>query len=152
MANLVACALVGSRLDYCNSVLYGASKHNICQLQRIQNSVARVVVGSTTYSSSGATATFHRLHWLPIEWRIQHKIATLAFKAYSAAAPQYLCDLISVYVPPRLLRSSVASLLTVPSNKLTFGSHAFRAAAPTIWNSIPENIRMSESLTIFRKR
>jgi hypothetical protein len=115
LAKLVACALVGSRLDYCNSALYGASKHNIRRLQRIQNSVARVVVGSTTYSSSGATATLRRLHWLPIEWRIQHKIATLAFKARSAAAPHYLCDLISVSVhaPPRLLHSYVPSLLTV---------------------------------------
>ena len=152
MAKLVACSLVGSCLDYANSALYGVSKRNIRRLQRIQNSVARVVVGSTMYSSSGATATLRRLHWLPIEWRIQHKIATLAFKARSAEAPNYLRDLISVYAPPRLLRSSVANLLSVPSHKLTFGSRAFRVAAPTIWNSLSENIRMSESLSIFRKR
>ncbi len=152
MAKLVACSLVGSRLDYANSALYGVSKRNTRRLQRIQNSVARVVVGSTTYSSSGATATLRRLHWLPIEWRIQHKIATLAFKARLAEAPNYLRDLISVYAPPRLLRSSVANLLTVPSHKLTFGSRAFRVAAPTIWNSLSENIRISESLSICRKR
>ena len=49
MAKLVACSLVGSRLDYANSALYGASKLNIRRLQRIQNIVARVVVGSATY-------------------------------------------------------------------------------------------------------
>ena len=152
MAKLVACSLVGSRLDYANSAFYGVSKHNIHRLQRIQNSIARVVVGSATYSSSGATATLRRLHWLPIEWRVQHKMATLAYKARSAAAPNYLCNLISVHAPPRLLRSSVANLLTVPPHKLTFGSRAFRVAAPTVWNSLPEDIRSIDSLPIFRRR
>jgi hypothetical protein len=96
--------------------------------------------------------SLRRLHWLPIDWRIQHKIATLAFKARLAATPHYLCNLIFVYIPDLLLRSPVSSLLTAPSHKLTFGSRASRVAAPTIWNSLPENIRLSESLTIFRKR
>ena len=104
------------------------------------------------YSSLGAAATLRRLHWLPIEWRIRHKIATLAFKARSAAAPNYLCNLVSAYAPSRSLRSSVANLLTVPSHKLTFGSRAFRVATPTIWNSLPEDIRSSDSLAIFRRR
>ena len=149
MAKLVACSLVGSRLDYANSALYGASKLNIRRLQRIQNIVARVVVelvGSATYSSLGATATLRRLHWLPIEWRIQHiqhKIATLAFKARSAAAPNYLCNLVSTYAPSRSLRSSVANLLTVPPHKLTFGSRAFRVATAITWNSVPED-RLSD--------
>ena len=64
MAKLVACSLVGSRLDDANSALYGASKLSIRRLQRIQNIVARVVVGSATYISLGATATLRRLHWL----------------------------------------------------------------------------------------
>jgi hypothetical protein len=55
------------------------SKHNIRRLQRIQKSVARVVVGA----NSQTTATLQRLHWLLIEHRIEHKIATLVFKARS---------------------------------------------------------------------
>ena len=34
---LTAVAIVGSRLDYCNSVLYGMSQANINRLQRVQN-------------------------------------------------------------------------------------------------------------------
>ena len=44
MAKTVASAIVGSKLDYCNSLLYGASAKNIPRLQRIQNNLARVVV------------------------------------------------------------------------------------------------------------
>ena len=42
-AKTIACSLVGSRLDYCNSVLYGTSRSNVDKLQRVQNSLARIV-------------------------------------------------------------------------------------------------------------
>ena len=36
-ANTIACSIVFSRLDYCNTVLYGVTAHNISRLQRVQN-------------------------------------------------------------------------------------------------------------------
>ena len=47
-AKAMAVAIVGSRLDYCNSVLYGMSQANINRLQRVQNILARVVHGTGT--------------------------------------------------------------------------------------------------------
>ena len=38
-----AASIVGSRLDYCNSVLYSVSQASIDRLQRVQNVLARVV-------------------------------------------------------------------------------------------------------------
>ena len=43
-ATSVATALVSARIDYCNSLLYGTSKSNIDKLQRLQNSLVRVVL------------------------------------------------------------------------------------------------------------
>ena len=45
-AKTVACAIVSARLNYCNSILYGTSIANINKLQRVHNSLARVVSGS----------------------------------------------------------------------------------------------------------
>ena len=42
----VASAIVGSRLNYCNAILVGISKANLNKLQRVQNTLARVVMGS----------------------------------------------------------------------------------------------------------
>jgi len=39
IANTVACSIVTTRLDYCNSLLYGTSKANLEKLQRIQNTL-----------------------------------------------------------------------------------------------------------------
>ena len=41
-------AYVTSRLDYGNSLLYGVSEHLLSQLQRVQNSAARLVTKTAT--------------------------------------------------------------------------------------------------------
>jgi hypothetical protein len=73
----IACAIVGSRLDYANSVLTGISSHNIHRLQRVQNSLARVVTCSTSNSASSLAS----LHWLPIQRRINYKLATVVYRS-----------------------------------------------------------------------
>jgi len=78
MAKTVASALVNSRLDYANSVLYDTSSVNMLKLQRVQKSLARVV----TYMKciEHIHPVLHQLHWLPINYHINYKVATLAYK------------------------------------------------------------------------
>jgi hypothetical protein len=136
--------------DLLTTVLYGVVKHNIRWLQRIQNSVTRVVVRyptEPTYSSSEATATLSRCHRLPVKWRKKHKMATLAFKACSVVATSYLCNsiLISINALSRLFSLSVANLLPVPPHILTFGLHAF-SQLQHIW-SWPEKSNRPDQLS-----
>ena len=42
-AALVANSMISSRLDYCNSLLYGVSKYHVAKLQKIQNALCRIV-------------------------------------------------------------------------------------------------------------
>ena len=66
--------------------------------------------------------------------------------------PPYLSRFFIPYRPSRVLRSSSSSnLLQVPRTNLIFGSHSFRAAAPTVWNSLPDSIRSSNTLNSFRR-
>jgi len=81
------------------------------------------------------------LHWLPVQYRIQFKLALLAFNARNNNAPLYLSCLLHNYVPGRSLRSSQSNLLCVPSYKLNFVTRSFCVAAPTVWNSLPADIR-----------
>ena len=64
-AKSVACALLGSRLDYANSVLFGTSAKNLTKLHRLQNSVARVVMRSDRRSQT--LPILKQLHWLPVK-------------------------------------------------------------------------------------
>ena len=54
------------------------------------------------------------LHWLPVNYRMQFKIATLTYKTLATCQPSYLYNLVQVYHPSRALRSSTQQLLHVP--------------------------------------
>ena len=71
-------ALVSSRLDYCSSVFRSLSKFNLHRLQSIQNSAARIVMNSSKFTR--ITPVLRKLHWLPIQFRSEFKLATLVYK------------------------------------------------------------------------
>jgi len=55
------------------------------------------------------------------------------------------------HTPCRTLRSASANLLSITRCNLSFGTHGFRTAAPTIWNSLPANVRSCITLSTFRR-
>jgi len=59
--------------------------------------------------------------------------------------PDYLASELHVYQPQRCLRSLSQELLTVPYCKTMLGKHRFSVAAPSVWNSLPLNLRMDYS-------
>ena len=147
-ANLIASSLVSSRLDYANACLFGISAKNTARLQRIQNTLARVVTRSRPCTST-APLLIH-LHWLPVSYRIQYKIALLTYKSLHSTAPPYLSSLIQSYNPTRNLRSSNAHRLITPFAPTCFGSRGFRVAGPTIWNSLPCTVKTCTSIYSFK--
>ena len=113
LAQLLARAVVTSKLDYCNSLLYGLPKNVIKQLQRVQNAAARVVTLSPKFCH--ITPVLANLHWLSIYLRIELKILIVTCKTLHGHAPTYIKDLLQYYLPARDLRSSKKNLLIVPA-------------------------------------
>ena len=148
-AILLANSLVSSRLDYCNSLYFGLPQTSINRLQRIQNSLARVVMPFVKRHDH-ITPALQKLHWLPIHQRITFKIATLTFKTLRHQEPSYLHELLILHNPVRSLRSSSQCLLDIPNIRSENGRRSFSFAAPTIWNSLPLALRSSTCLTSFR--
>ena len=81
----VANAFVSSRLDYCNSLFRNLSKFNLHRLQSVQNSPARIVTNSSKYTR--ITPVLRKLHWLPIQFRSDLKLATLVYKIIHTSFP-----------------------------------------------------------------
>ena len=143
-------ALITSKLDYCNSLLYGISKKQLSRLQRVQNSAARLI--TLTKKREHITPVLHQLHWLPIKQRIKFKILLLIFKCINGLAPSYLTELITPYHPTRDLRSASYNLLSVPYSNSSYHENAFATSGPILWNDLPHHLRTITCLTTFKNK
>ena len=144
-------ALITSKIDYCNSLLYGLPTSQINKFQRVQNAAARLITGSSKFCH--VTPLFITLHWLPIKFRIYYKIALLTFKCIHGLAPSYLTELISIKRASSYnLRSNTGIILECSStiHRVTLGDRAFQQAAPKTWNCLPLNIRNIKSIDSFK--
>ena len=120
----------------------GISDYNIKKLQRIQNTLARIVTDCSRYDH--ISPVLADLHWLPVPVRINYKLAMITFKTLSTGHPVYLSSLITPYVPARNLRSSDAFKLCIPPVTVAqteFARRAFAYVAPQFWNTLPLHLR-----------
>ena len=147
-ATLVS-AIVFSRIDYCNSLLFGTIHDVTSHLQRIQNYAARVILHLP--KSSSITTHLKPLHWLPVKVRSTYKIACLCYHCHSSTAPSYVADMLQKKPShTHITRSSsyTMPLLNRPAHsKATLGDLSFSFASSSVWNSIPNDVRCAPSLS-----
>ena len=122
-------------------------------MQSVQNCLARVVTRSPQFCS--VTPLLKSLHWLPVQFRIKHKICTLTYKVIHSCQPVYLHNLLKPLNKTRNLRSSDDDQFVVPRVSSKMGERAFSVAPsppPQLWNCIPLEIKKAKSEQSFRKK
>ena len=108
-ATLVS-AFVVSRIDYCDSLLFGSTHDVTSHLQRIQKYAARVVMRLP--NSSSITTRIRLLHWLLVNVRGTYIIACLCYHCHSSTAPSYVADML--HEKPSHTRNTRSSSYTIP--------------------------------------
>ena len=150
VAKTVAVSIVTTRLDFCNSLYYGMSDGNFSKLQRIQNTLARVVVRKRKFEH--VTPSLKELHWLPIQQRVSFKIATLTYTILHTREPAYLFELLQRYQPIRTFRSSSHGLLHRTRTRTVIATRAFKHSSVSVWNNLPADVRNCDTICGFRRR
>ena len=119
------------------------------RLQRVQNCAARLICRRKKHDH--VTPLLQELHWLPIHVRPTYKLLAIAYYAMHGLAPEYLAELLDRHHPRRVLRSASEELFSVPfSQTVRYGDRRFSVAVATLWNQLPNFVRMIETLPLFR--
>ena len=105
-------AFIFSRLDYCNSLLFGVPDCHLHKLQRVQDTVAHLIFQESRFCH--ITLLLKSLHWLLVKYRIVFKIILTTFKAIHGLALAYISELISVRDTGRYDFRSNDGLLLAP--------------------------------------
>jgi hypothetical protein len=146
-------ALIHSRLDYGNFVMVGLPAFRLRLLQSVLNAAARLTFRLRRYEHiSDALAV---LHWLRASERIDYKVAVMAYQSLHGSSPSYLHVLqrTAELSNRRQLRSSSSGRVEIPVFRLaTAGRRSFPVAAAHVWNSLPVDLRLAQSLSVFRSR
>ena len=127
-------------LDYRCSLYAGFPAGLLGCLDRVFCSAARLIGHKPKFAH---VSSFMRdvLHWLPIEQRIEYRIAALVWRCSLGIAPSYLRVLSAR--GSRSLRSSEQGLLLVPfARTSTRQRRAFSVVGPSTWNSLPQALRL----------
>ena len=139
-AKKVVHAVISSKFDYCNVILYGLKQSTLNKLQSVQNEAARLI-NSNFISISDQT--FQELHWLKIKERIVFKILLLVHKYFVGNAASYFSDLL-------LVKNSSKRLLHICFMDTVSGRRAFSYASPRLWNQLPEDVRLQNDTDKFK--
>ena len=116
------------------------------RFQKVLNSAARLIFQCRKQNHISPLLMY--LHWLHINARIEYKLSVICHSFILCLSPIYLSDLLLVYTPKINLRfSSDNRILCIPKLRTkTFVHRSFSFAAPTIWNSLPSELRHTDSI------
>ena len=138
--------VISSRLDYCNSLFYNMSKDNLNKLQKVLNAAARLISGKRKRES--VKATLKELHWLPVESRILFKILLIVYKSIKGMCS---ANLRLPYKGHNCRSDDFLMLETFPV-KTKYGKRSYGYAGPRLWNALPVEVRMVETVEEFKRK
>ena len=138
-------AVISSRLDQCNSVLFGINKSNLNKLQKVQNSAVRLVVQKRKHDS--VSESIKELHWLRVESRIIFKMLLLVHKSIQGKCSKNL----ELPYKKYNCRPDDFLMLETKRCKTKYGERTFAWAAPRLWNALPLKMRVEQNTILFKK-
>ena len=139
-------------LDYGSNTWGTTSRSNLERLSKLQKRAARIILKASFDIPS--VDMFETLGWTTIPKRHNFNKAVLVYKALNHMTPPYISELLTPMsqIQIRTLRSSTDGSLTVPRSTTTIFDGSFSCSAPRLWNRLPESVRKTSSLNVFKRQ
>ena len=145
-AALLANSMISSRLDYCNSLLYGVSKYNVAKLQKIQNDFVELFLDLIELAMS---LPFFKNYTGSLSHTAScFKYNLITFKAIKFSQPIYLSSLIKTSCLTHGNRLSLSSV----SHKRPLVGEVLQWLPPKEWNRLPQSVRSQQTIRGFRSQ
>ena len=140
--------LIEPHFYHCSAVWDGLTKLLNEKLQKLQNRAMRVITKSSYDTSS--RFLLNLLGWDNLSVRRAKQNTNLMYKCINNLAPAYLCNLFA----PRTLNyyfCNTKRKLMLPKPKTDYLKRSFSYSGALLWNNLPEEIRMSNSLSFYKR-
>ena len=92
------------------------------------------------------------LHCLKTKECIVYKVCVLMYKCIKGLAPQYLSEVVIQVHGHNLRSTTLNNLPTVRCNTAIGHNSAFSSTGPSLWNMLPNDIKTSSNLDVFKTR
>ena len=117
---------------------------------KLQKRVARIILDTDYFAPSAPL--FKQLQWMTIENRITFHKCVLVFKCIKGQAPIYLSNKIKHISEnnPYQLRNAIKGDLHIPKTRTELFKKSFSYSAPTLWNSLPIEVRNEKTIPTFK--
>ena len=147
---LLVHALALSYLNYCPNIWGTACKTQLKRVQKLQNFAAKVAIGNGR-KYDYATPFINKLDWLKIDKKCLLDTCIITYKLLNKLLPDWLIKFTMVStINPVSTRQS--NNLFVPRTHTHTGERALKVRGPKLWNTLPPDVRNSQTLTVFKKK
>ena len=151
MKQLYYNAYIMSTLDYCCTVWGKTNTSVVNKLTKLQKRAARTILCKPIKTPT--KELFNKLKWLSYSDRCKYHCALLVFKVLHNLAPEYLSQSLQFANNDNYsLRSALRFDLVSLKPKTKYGKDTFTYYSAHVWNSIPTNIRLVNSVDSFKRK
>ena len=152
--NTIYKSLIQPVFDYCDVVWDNLDQGLATRIQKLQNRAARII---TFQGYDVRSAQIRKqLNWEELVSRRQRLLSLLMYDTVNGNIPSYLSDLFSNVCENNpyksMLRNAEYNVVLdhVPKTEYYKGSFSYRGGM--LWNSLPNDIKASESKAIFKRK
>ena len=150
LRRLLCNALIQPHFDFASSAWYpNLSKKFSNKLRVAQNKCIRFCLQTGNRKHIGYSE-YEQINWLPTELRYHQSVCSLVHNFFAKKSPSYMSDMFHPKSTKIQTRNSVLQL-TKPSSK-TSGQKGLAFLAPTIWNDISSDLKLTPNLNTFKHK